>query len=189
MDMLELLHKRQSTPARLLAEPAPSDDDIAAMVRAGLAAPDHARMRPWRFMVIRGDARNKLGEIFYQATAKREPDMPGEKLDKQRDKPLRSPLILVTIAKITPDHPKTPEIEQILSAGAAMQLMQLAASSLGYGSIWLTGPNAQDSFVKEALGISAGDEIVGFLYLGTATQTREAVARADLNDHLEYWSG
>jgi len=189
MDMLEHLHQRQSTPARLLAHPAPSDDDIAAIVRAGLAAPDHARMRPWRFLVIRGDARNKLGEIFYQATLKREPDMPSEKLDKQKDKPLRSPLILVTIAKITPDHPKTPEIEQILSAGAAMQLMQLAASSLGYGSIWLTGPNANDPFVKSELGINAGDEIVGFLYIGTATLTRETVARANIEDHLEHWPG
>ncbi len=189
MDMLELLHQRQSTPAKLLAEPAPSDDEIAAIVRAGVTAPDHARLRPWRFLVIRGDARNKLGDIFYQATLNREPDMSSEKLDRQKDKPLRSPLILVTIAKITPDHPKTPEIEQILSAGAAMQLMQLAASSLGYGSIWLTGPNAHDPFVKSELGISSGDEVVGFLYIGTAMHTREAVARANIEDHLEHWSG
>ncbi len=189
MDMLEQLHNRVSTPANLLVEPAPDDAQIEEIVRAGLAAPDHAKLRPWKFIVIRGDARQALGELFTSATAKREPDMDPEKLEKQRSKPLRSPLIIAVAATITPEHPKTPEVEQILSAGSALQLMQLAATAMGFGSIWLTGPNASDNSIKAALGIAAQDELVGFLYLGTAKVTKETPERANVADHLEYWQG
>ena len=189
MDMLEQLHNRVSTPANMLVEPAPDDAQIEEIVRAGLAAPDHAKMRPWKFIVIRGDARVSLGNLFAQATAEREPDMAAEKLDKQRSKPLRSPLIIAVSATITPGHPKTPVIEQILSAGSALQLMQLAATAMGFGSIWLTGPNASDASIKAALGIAEQDELVGFLYLGTAEVTKEVPQRAAVSEHLEYWQG
>ncbi len=189
IEMLSELQQRQSTPANLLDEPAPCDDQIAEIVKAGLAAPDHAHLRPWRFIVIRGDARQKLGDIFVEATVRREPDMPDEKLEKQRLKPTRSPLIIAVVATITEDHPKTPVVEQILSAGAAMQLMQLAATALGFGSIWLTGPNAADNHVKSALGIDAGDELVGFLYIGTPRNKKPQPDRAPLSEHLSDWSG
>jgi len=158
-------------------------------VRTGLSAPDHAKLQPWKFIVIRGEARRTLGELYAKASARREPDMAQEKIDKQKTKPLRSPLIIVVVATITPDHPKTPEVEQILSAGAAMQLMQLAATSMGFGSIWLTGPNTSDPEVKAALGIKAQDEVVGHLYLGTAKAQKAVPERANVRDHLEYWQG
>ena len=189
MDMLKQLHDRVSTPANLLAEPAPDDAQIEQIVQAGLTAPDHAKLRPWKFIVIRGEARDALGDLFVEATSRREPDMPDEKLQKQRSKPLRSPLIIAVVATIVQDHPKTPEVEQVLSAGAAMQLMQLAATAMGFGSIWLTGPNARDPFVKSALGIANQDELVGFLYLGTATIQKDIPERADVSDHLQYWQG
>lgn len=189
MDMLKQLHNRVSTPANLLVEPAPDDAQIEQIVQAGLTAPDHAKLQPWKFIVIRGEARIALGEVFFEATNRREPNMADEKLQKQKSKPLRSPLIIAVVANITPNHPKTPEVEQILSAGAALQLMQLAATAMGFGSIWLTGPNTSDPFVKSALGIAEQDELVGFLYMGTPSMQKEAPQRARVSDHLEYWQG
>lgn len=189
MDMLKQLHNRVSTPANLLVEPAPDDGQIEQIVQAGLTAPDHAKLQPWKFIVIRNEKRKALGDVFFAATARREPDMADEKLQKQKSKPLRSPLIIAVVASITPDHPKAPEVEQILSAGAALQLMQLAATAMGFGSIWLTGPNASDPIVKSALGIAEHDELVGFLYLGTPSKEKEAPQRARVADHLEYWQG
>ncbi len=188
-EMLLDLQQRQSTPADLLGDPAPDDNQIAEIIKAGMAAPDHARLKPWRFIVIRGEARQKLGDLFVEATSRREPDMPADKLEKQRGKPLRSPLIIASVATITEDHPKTPVVEQILSAGAATQLMQLAATALGFGSIWLTGPNAADDSVKSALGIKPGDELVGFLYIGTARNKKPPADQAKLADHVSYWNG
>ena len=52
---LDLLLSRQSIG--LLAEPAPQGADLDLILDAGLRAPDHGRLRPWRFVLIRGDAR------------------------------------------------------------------------------------------------------------------------------------
>lgn len=187
MTELAFLQQRASIPANCLVEPGPSDEEIREIVTAGLAAPDHAAMRPWQFIIIRGDARAALGEVFEQATLNREPDMDPGKLARVKEKPLRSPLILAVVANITPDHPKTPEIEQVLSAGAAAQQIMLAANTLGFGAVWLTGPNASAPEVKAALDIAETDIIVGFLYMGTPSIKLPKPGRPNLSDHLSYW--
>ncbi len=189
MNTLEFLQQRASIPAKYLSDPAPDADAIAQICKAGLCAPDHAAMRPWRFIVIQGEARERLGEIFQQVALAETPDMPADKIARIRDKPLRSPLILTVVARITADHPKTPEVEQILSAGAAAQQMQLAANALGFGSVWLTGPNAHSALVKQALGIDPADVIVAFLYMGTPTISAPRPKRPAVDAHLEYWPG
>lgn len=189
MNVIEFLQQRASIPARYLSEPAPSREDINEICKAGICAPDHAALRPWRFIVIEGDARYRLAELFVEVAKAESPEIPTDKLERIREKPLRSPLIITVAAQITPDHPKTPVVEQILSAGAAAQQMQLAANALGYGSIWLTGPNAHSPLVKSALGLAERDEIVAFLYFGTAEITPPKPARAKLEDHLTFWSG
>ena len=188
--LLNTLQERHSYPASQLSDPAPDDSQLEEILRCALAAPDHARMRPWRFIIIRDEARHALAKVFVQAAKLREPDINQQQLDRLAEKPLRSPLIVVVVTTITPEHPKTPEIEQTLSAGAAMQLMQLGATAAGFGSIWLTGANAYDEHVKSSLGIDAKDQITGFLYLGTppadATPARK---RADVADHKTIWHG
>ena len=60
MDALTLLTNRASQP--LLTEPAPDAAAMATLLAAAARAPDHARLRPWRFICVRGDARNRLGD-------------------------------------------------------------------------------------------------------------------------------
>ncbi len=184
---LAFIQGRVSIPAKYLAEPAPDEEQLRQIISAGVAAPDHAAMRPWRFIAIRGEARTALGDVFIEAARSREPDMDAEKLKRTGEKPLRSPLILTVVATLTPDHPKTPEVEQILSAGAAAQQMLLAANALGFGAVWLTGPNAEAPEVKQALGIDEKDTIVGFLYMGTSTIKTPKPARPDVDAHLTFW--
>lgn len=187
MTVLEFLQDRASIPAKLLSEPAPDKAQLREILRAAVAAPDHAALRPWRFIVIEGQSRNRLGDVFVEAAKNREPDMPVEKLEAQRSKPLRSPMIVAVAAEITPDHPKTPATEQILSAGAAAQQLMLAANAMGFGAIWLTGPNAEAPEVKTALGFEPKDHIVGFIYLGTASIERPLVRRPDPDDFTHWW--
>lgn len=185
--MLETLEARTSMPAIQLVEPAPTQAQLERILSVGLTAPDHANMRPWRFITIQGDARSKLGDVFAAAALKDNPDTPAEKIARVRQKPLRSPLIVVIVATITIDHPKTPEIEQILSAGSATTLIQLAATASGFESIWLSGPNAYLPDVKHALGVAPGDHIVGFVYLGTPAKQATPKSRPALSDHLSEW--
>jgi nitroreductase len=166
MDAIELLTSRRS-PVKLI-EPAPSEAEITAMLSAAIRAPDHGRLRPWRFLILRGSARERLGEVLGRALKARAPDVPDDVVQREMQKPLRSPLMIVVAAAIHEGH-KIPAVEQILAVGAAAEHIQLAAHAMGYGAMWRTGDGAYDDHVKEALGLKPTDQIIGFLYLGTPT--------------------
>jgi len=164
MDAIEVLTQRRSPPK--LVEPAPSDAEIESILAAAIRAPDHGRLRPWRFLILRGAARERLGTVLADALKARAPDVPADVIEREKQKPLRAPLMVVVAASLVEGH-KIPVIEQMLAAGAATQNLVLAAHALGYGAMWRTGDPAYDAHVKEALGLSANDAIVGFIYLGT----------------------
>jgi len=164
MDAIDLLLGRVS-PAQL-AEPGPSASLLEKILAAAARAPDHGRMQPWRFLVIEGAARDRLGEVMEQSLRRREPDAPAGKLEAERKKALRAPVIVVVAAAIR-ENPKVPEVEQIVAAGAACENMLLAAHALGFGGFWRTGPVAYDAEVRRALDFADGDRIVGIIYLGS----------------------
>jgi len=151
-------------------------------------APDHGRIYPYRFMTIRGDARIELSKVFGEAVKRRDPDVSQEYLKKQEDKPLRSPLIVVVIACLI-ESPKIPEIEQMLSAGAAAHNILLASKAMGYGSIWLTGDYAFDPFVCNALDLADNEKIIGFIYLGTETIDINKKPEVDIDSKIKQWTG
>ncbi len=177
---------RYSTPAKALIEPAPDDSQLEQIFAVALSAPDHGRLRPYRFITIRGDARHKLADIFGRAIQQREPDVPAGYLQKQKDKPLRSPLIVVVVASLI-QSPKIPEIEQMLSAGAAAHNILLASNALGFGSIWLTGANAYDAYVCNELGLSENERIIGFIYIGTPTIELQPRPIPEVSRHHSEW--
>ena len=185
-DSLKLL-ERQSTPAKALADPAPDDKQLHQILKVALSAPDHGRLHPYRFISIRGDARTRLSEVFGRATQQRDPDVEPMYLHKQKEKPLRSPLIVVVVASLI-DSPKIPEIEQMLAAGAAAHNVLLAANALGFGSIWLTGANAYDDYVCAELGLTQNERIIAFLYLGTPTIDFPPRPIPEVSTHLTNWN-
>ena len=189
MNALDAVLTRQSVAPAFLREPPPDDAALKRMLAAGASAPDHGRLRPWRFIVIRGAARVRLGEVFAKALLKRQPDAPVAALEQERARPLRAPLLIAVAAKLDPQHPKIPEIEQILSTGAAVQNILLAAHAQGFGAKWLTGANAYDEHVKAALGLSPDDRLVGFIHIGTIEGSPPAVPHADAREHIVEWQG
>ena len=189
VEALTVLMSRHSVAPAFLAEPAPDDAALERILAAGAAAPDHGRLRPWRFIVIRGAARARLGDVFAEALQRRTPDAPEAALAQERERPLRAPLLIAVVAKVARDHPKIPEIEQILSTGAAVQNILLAAHALGYGAKWLTGANAYDEHVKEALGLDHDDRLVSFIHIGSLAGDAPKVPHADPRDHTVEWQG
>ena len=133
MDALTALQTRTATPR--LVDPAPAGADLEQIIKAGLRAPDHGMLRPWRFLLVAGDARQKLGELFVEAIQ----PVTEEHRNKLLLAPMRAPLLIIGIAKIRQD-PKIPRIEQVGSMAAAIQNMSVAVHALGFGSIWRTGP-------------------------------------------------
>ena len=136
--------------------------------------------------MIEGEARIRLGALFAQAKLTHEPNMTTEALTKLKDKPLRAPLILVIAARIT-EHPKVPEIEQVLSAGAMTQNLMLAAHALGYGSMWRTGSMAYDEIVAKGLGLEANEKMIGFLYIGEIEGNQKSIPEHDPGQFVTRW--
>lgn len=183
-ELLTLLQQRNSAPR--LVEPGPGEDDLREMISAGIRAPDHAWLRPWRFIRIAGERREAFGEVLERCLLARNPQADAAARDKARNAPLRAPLLLVVVARLS-EHPKVPAVEQRLSAGCAAQGVLLAAEALGYAGIWRTGDAAFDPAVKRALGLSDGEEITGFLYLGTRAGAPKSLPDLDPQDFLSHW--
>lgn len=168
MDALELLTHRVSCGQ--LQAPAPAGETLELMLTAALRAPDHARLRPWEFIVFEGEARERLGELIATAMIEEKPASTPEELARARGLPLRAPMLIAVVAKLR-EHPKVPAVEQIVSAGCAALNLLLAANAQGFGGIWRTGFPASSPAIKRGLGLQATDEIVGYLYLGTPVNT------------------
>ena len=123
MDALENIILRNSP--RVLTVPFPSKEQMDLVYKAAFRAPDHAWLRPSRFIQVTGDSINKLSNIFEKYASENIEDIDEQKLKKYKLAPFRAPMIIVIISNIT-DHPKVPEIEQMLSTAAAAQNILLA---------------------------------------------------------------
>jgi nitroreductase len=174
MDLIEGILTRQSVA--VLTAPAPSPLALDRAFRCAMAAPDHGRLRPWRFLVSEGDGRHRLGKILGEAMKRREPDVTPARLELEENRVLRAPLI-ITAACLPPANARIPEIEQMLAVGAAVQNLCLALHAAGFGSIWRTGPAAYDQETATALGFGSTARLVGFIYVGTPLQQMREPAR------------
>lgn len=184
MKALDVLHNRSSYPK--LVGPEPEQEVLDNIFKAAIRAADHALLRPWRFLIIKGDARHKLAELFIAAATADRGALRDEEIRKLRHKPLRAPVIIVTVSSPKP-HPKVPEFEQDLSAAAATQNMLNAAYAQGLGSMWRTGSMAFHPVVKEGLGLSPQEKIIGFLYLGSSNGGSKNLPEEDFNQYCEVW--
>lgn len=191
MDALDAIFARRSIGR--LTEPAPSDDQLRRILEAAVVAPDHERLRPWRFIVLRGAPKDAFGEVLrdaYLARVEAAGGQPTEgQLEKERTKLGRAPLVIV-VASVHQHDDRIPFVEQFASAAAAVQNMLLAATALGYGSMWRTGDVAYDPRITRALGLTEHDEIVGYVYIGTPHEGGEKPPNEpDLDGVVLEWTG
>lgn len=186
MHAVDALTSRVSAAA--LTDPAPDAETLALILRAGLAAPDHGRLRPWHFIVIQGSKRAMFGELLARSLKARQASASDADMDRERAKAMRAPLIVVVAAKVKPEA-KIPEIEQIVATAAAAENILVATHALGFGGNWKTGAPAYDQGIKAALGLAANDHIVGFLYLGTLARPLQTRPEIDLAAFVTEWAG
>jgi nitroreductase len=186
MDALQALTSRVSATG--LTEPAPDEETLQKILLAATRAADHGRLKPWRFIVIRGGQREAFGQVLAESLKRRRPDSDAGMLKMEAGKPLRAPLIIVVAAQLA-EGTKIPEIEQLLAVGAAAQNMMLAAFAQGVGAMWRTGDSAYDPYVKEKLGLSPTDSIVGYIYLGTPARALPTPPDSDLATVVQEWQG
>ncbi len=179
MDTFDAIFTRQSI-GEVKPDPVPVEL-IEKLLSAAVQAPNHYKVRPWRFVVLTGAGRERLGKVLAQSFAAKFPDAPAAALDKERAKPLRAPL-LVAVGVDKPSEPKVLEIENICAAAAAVENLLLAAHALGLAAKWRTGEDARNPRVKEFLGFAPEQHIIALVYIGYPAVELRAVNRPGFED-------
>ncbi|MFL9611278.1 nitroreductase [Methylobacillus sp. Pita2] len=180
-----LLSRRSAWP---LGEPAPAPAELEAILQAAAVAPDHAGLRPWHFKAVQGEDRQALLHRVLQ-----HPDAQTGQVQalqgKYALKLTTAPVVIVLAARITP-HPKAPEFEQLLAAGAAVMSMLNAAHLLGYSGFWSSTPEPLAALLHKVMGFGAQDRIIGLLNLGTPSNVTKAnAARVSWQEYAQHWHG
>lgn len=179
---LDLLLTRTSVPKAIA--PAPSDEQLELLLQAAGRACDHKRLRPYRFISIQGDlALGRFGQLMVEAQRESQGELDAELAEKLAKKPFRAPMIMAVVASPV-DEPKVPEIEQVITAGCAAQMLVTAAHGLGLAAMWRSGSMMYTKAMARGLGLAEHESLVGLIYLGTNPAKAPKPQPFDVSQHL-----
>lgn len=183
MQAIDAIFARQSIN-ELRPDPLPREL-VENLLAAAVQAPNHYRVRPWRFVVLQGAARERLGDLLAEILREKTPNLPPAALEKERAKALRAPL-LIAVGVDSADQPPAIEIENICAAAAAVQNLLIAAQAMGLAAKWRTGEAAYHPRVKEFLGLQPTQHLIAFLYIGYAAVLLPAMQRPSFEDRTTW---
>ena len=184
MDAIKNITHRSS--ARELKDPHPSQEEMHTIFEAALRAPDHAWLRPSRFIQIAGASREKLSKIFLKTAEELNPNLSEIQIEKYTNAPYRAPMIIVLVSKKI-DHPKVPYIEQVISTACAGQNILLCLNAMGYGGIWRTGTFAFNKTISKNLNLEDDAEVIGYIYVGTDSGTSKKIPQLNVDEYVDVW--
>jgi nitroreductase len=164
-DIIHYFETRRSVAPVMLGGPAPSPAEVDKMLTIAARVPDHGRLVPWRFILIEGAARERIGQVIEAAFAADNPEADEKRRAFERKRLAHAPLVVGVVSRAGA-HVKIPEWEQVLSAGAVCMNLSHAANALGYGASWLTEWYSFDRRVLDALGVAPTERMAGFVHIG-----------------------
>ncbi len=186
MTSLDLLLSRFSTDA--LMEPAPTGDVLHDILSTAMRAPDHGKLRPWRYVLVRGDARPRVAERVVASMKRLDPVVDPAKIEKRQSRFSTMPLVIVLGMHLRPEH-KIPLIEQELAVGAAAMNILNALHATGFGGVWVSGDVTYDPELAAELGFPAPHKLAGFLFVGTPRPGAVAPKRRSVDGYVAEWTG
>lgn len=173
--VLDFLARRRSASALTLTAPAPSEAQLADLIRIAARVPDHGKLAPWRFVILEGEGKTAFAARL-EALAASRPD--AAKLVAKLGK-LKAPPLAVAVIASPKAGGGVPAWEQVMSAGAVCTLLLQAAGAMGYGANWITDWYAYDREALAVLGLAEGERVAGFVFIGTATEAPAERVRPD----------
>lgn len=186
MTPMEMLLSRASKDN--LREPAPSAAQLADVLAAAMRAPDHGKLRPWRYVLIEGDARPLAAERIVASMLRLDPNAPEAKLAKRRSRFSTMPLVIALGMHLRPDN-KIPLWEQEMAVAAATMNILNALHATGFGGVWVSGDITEDPVLAAELGFATPHKLAGFLFVGTPAEEREPPRRPDPAQFTAHWTG
>ncbi|WP_254600795.1 nitroreductase [Caulobacter sp. S45] len=167
--------KRRSASAQTLQAPGPGAAELDDLLRLAARVPDHGKMTPWRFIVMEGSAKTGLVERLRDlAATQANPGKAMAALGK-----MSAPPVAVAVVS-TPREGGQPVWEQQMSAGAVCMNLLLAAEAMGYGANWITDWYSYDPAARALMGVRAGEQVAGVVYLGTPGEDPLERVRPDM---------
>src|SRR5690606_30673745 len=157
--VIDFLLARKSPPIPELKAPAPSDEEIRTILTAAVRVPDHGKLTPWRFILYRGDARHRVGELLAARAAERDGPLTEGRIAQEKERFARAPLV-IGVVHCPRDNPKIPVWEMFLSGGAAAMNLVLAANALGYGTNWISNWYSEDAEGRRILGLAPDERVI-----------------------------
>ncbi len=185
---LALLQTRRSGSAKAMTAPGPDSAQLNTILTVASRVPDHGKLTPWRFIVFEGDARSRFGEKLAELFSEAQPEAIPELVEAERRRFLRAPVVVAVVSRVQA-HPKIPEWEQVLSAGASCMALCMAAHAMGFAAGWVTEWVAYDARVRPLLGLGEGERVAGFVYLGSPGKPLEDRPRPALDSIVTRWAG
>jgi nitroreductase len=186
--IIEFMLTRNSAPIPELREPAPADREIETMIRIASRVPDHGRLEPWRFIVYRGEARERIGEMLAELAERREGPLPEGRRQQERTRFSRAPLVIGVISS-PKENPKIPQWEMFLSGGAAAMNLVIAANAMGYATNWITNWYSDVEEGRRILGLAPHERVVGFIHIGSYAGQAPERPRPDVAMLYSNYSG
>ena len=161
--VLDSILRRRSVSK--LIEPGPTDAELDLILQAATSVPDHGTLRPWRFVVVSGDERERFGAALRAAGVEANPDLSEAARDKLAHKAFFAPTFVVLIS--SPKLGVVQRWEQEASAASAGYAMNLAAHLLGVGAMWKSASVRTGATLKALFGLGDDDLLMGWVCLGT----------------------
>lgn len=182
---IQFLKSRRSVLSKNITEPGPNPEQINTLLEIATRVPDHRKLEPWRFILIQGEGRSKLGKKFCEIKLKT-CELTPEQVLAEQNRYNHAPLVMVVV--FSPVEHKTPVFEQLLSCGAVCQHINLASMALGFSSQWVTNWCAYDKQAQTELNLKPHESIAGFFHIGTALCNPNDRQRPNLDYKVEYYS-
>ena len=188
-DVIEAILTRHSVSPKRVAKPGPTPEQVKTLMAAAAAAPDHGKLRPWRFIEFPESSRGNLADVFETALRERLPNADAESLSRAREKASRAPLLLGLVLRLnrTADVPHVDD--QLASGGAALQNVLLATHAMGFGARALSGQAVRTQAFRSALNLDENEIFLCFIAIGTPTSAPRRNLRPAPESLLTQWRG
>ena len=186
--VIDFLLTRKTAPISELTQPGPSDDELRTILKIASRVPDHGRLEPWRFILYRGEATHRIGEMLAELAEQREGPLPEARVEQEKARLSRAPLV-IGVVSVPRENRKIPQWEMFLSGGAAAMNLVLATHALGYAANWVTNWFADDEEGRRILGLAPEERVIGFIHIGTPKSPTPDRTRPDLDAIVSEYSG
>ncbi len=160
------LTTRRSVSARFLGPPGPDREQLRQILTAALRVPDHGKLAPWRFVLLEGERRRQAGEGLLAIRRRRGDILSDEERRAEVERFTAAPIAVGIVSRAAP-HPKIPEWEQQISAGAVCMNLLNGAHALGFAAQLLTDWLVYDADARRFLGLEPWERLCGFIHIGT----------------------